>query len=109
MTDFLKDSLHTVSQWLLIPTMAILLLLILGTVACIGGIIMEAVRERSVVKENETNLILNIHGKNPSDIRSMIGESRIYTRHKDAFFTILDNRDKPEELLIAAARKMISD
>ena len=26
MTDFLKDSLHTVSQWLLIPTMAILLL-----------------------------------------------------------------------------------
>ena len=37
MTDFLKDSLHTVSQWLLIPTMAILLLLILGTVACIGG------------------------------------------------------------------------
>ena len=29
MTDFLKDSLHTVSQWLLIPTMAILLLLIL--------------------------------------------------------------------------------
>lgn len=51
MTDFLKDSLHTVSQWLLIPTMAILLLLILGTVACIGGIIVEAVRERSVVKE----------------------------------------------------------
>ena len=47
---FLKDSLHTVSQWLLIPTMAILLLLILGTVACIGGIIVEAVRERSVVK-----------------------------------------------------------
>lgn len=109
MTDFLKDSLHTVSQWLLIPTMAILLLLILGTVACIGGIIVEAVRERSVVKENVTNLILNIHGKNPSDIRSMIGESRIYTRHKDAFFTIHDNRDKPEELLIAAARKMISD
>ena len=76
MTDFLKDSLHTVSQWLLIPTMAILLLLILGTVACIGGIIVEAVRERSVVKENVTNLILNIHGKNPSDIRSMIGTSR---------------------------------
>ena len=51
MTDILQNALHTISQWLLIPDMVILILLILGTIASVGGIIVEAVRERSVVKE----------------------------------------------------------
>lgn len=109
MTDILKDSLHTVSQWLLIPTMAILLLLVAGTVACLGGIIVEGVRERSVVKENVSGLILGIHGKRLSEIRNMISESKIYTRHKGAVFTIIDNGNKPEELLVAASRRIIAD
>ncbi len=109
MTEILKDSLHTVSQWLLIPTMAILLLLIAGTVACLGGIIVEGIRERSVVKENVSALILGIHGKRLSEIRNMIIESRIYARHKDAIFTIIDNGNKPEELLVAASRRIIAD
>ena len=108
MTDILKDSLHTVSQWLLIPTMVILLLLIIWTIASIGGIIVEAVRERAVVKENVTNLIFGIHGKNLAEIRKMIDDSRIYTRHKDAIFTIVDNGDMPEETLVAAAKRLIS-
>ena len=109
MTEILKDSLHTVSQWLLIPTMAILLLLIAGTVACLGGIIVEGIRERSVVKENVSALILGIHGKKLSEIKNMIIESRIYARHKDAIFTIIDNGNKPEELLVAASRRIIAD
>lgn len=108
MTDVLKESLHTISQWLLIPTMIVLILLILAAVASIGGIIVEAVRERSVVKENVTNLILGIHGKNATEIREMIDVSKIYTRHKDAIYTILDNGSMPEELLVAAARRLIS-
>lgn len=108
MTDILKESLHTISQWLLIPTMIVLILLILAAVASIGGIIVEAVRERSVVKENVTNLILGIHGKNATEIREMIDVSKIYTRHKDAIYTILDNGSMPEELLVAAARRLIS-
>ena len=48
MTDILQNALHTISQWLLIPDMVILILLILGTIASVGGIIVEAVRERSV-------------------------------------------------------------
>ena len=108
MTDILKDSLHTISQWLLIPTMLILLLLIIWTIASIGGIIIEAVRERAVVKENVTNLIFGIHGKNLAEIRKMIDDSRIYTRHKDAIFTIIDNGDMPEETLVAAAKRLIS-
>lgn len=108
MTDILKDSLHTISQWLLIPTMVVLILLILAAAASIGGIVVEAVRERSVVKENVTNLILNIHGKNTTEIRAMIDGSKIYTRHKDALYTILDHGNMPEELLVAAARRLIS-
>ncbi len=108
MTDILQTSLHTISQWLLIPTMMILLALIIGTVAGLGGIIVEGVRERSVVKENVTLLILGIHGKTLSQIRKMISSSRIYQSHKDAFFTILDHSEQPEEILIAAARRMIT-
>lgn len=108
MTEILKDSLHTISQWLLIPTMVILILLILGVVVSIGGILVEAVRERLVVKENVTKLIFGIHGKSAAEIREMIGESKIYTRHKDALYTILDNSGMPEELLVAAARRLIS-
>ncbi len=108
MTDILKDSLHTISQWLLIPTMVILILLILVAAASIGGVLAEAVRERSVVRENVTKLILGIHGRNAEEIRAMVDASRIYTRHKDALYTILDNGNMPEELLVAAARRLIA-
>lgn len=108
MTDILQNALHTISQWLLIPDMVILILLILGTIASVGGIIVEAVRERSVVKENVTDLIFKIHGKNLKEIRELIEGSRIYTRHKEALFTILDHGSLPEETLIAAAKRLIS-
>ena len=108
MTDILQNALHTISQWLLIPDMVILILLILGTIASVGGIIVEAVRERSVVKENVTDLIFKIHGKNLKEIRELIEGSRIYTRHKEALFTVLDHGSLPEETLIAAAKRLIS-
>lgn len=108
MTDILQNALHTISQWLLIPDMVILILLILGTIASVGGIIVEAVRERSVVKENVTDLIFEIHGKNLKEIRELIEGSRIYTRHKEALFTVLDHGSLPEETLIAAAKRLIS-
>lgn len=108
MTDILQNALHTISQWLLIPDMVILILLILGTIASVGGIIVESVRERSVVKENVTDLIFKIHGKNLKEIRELIEGSRIYTRHKEALFTVLDHGSLPEETLIAAAKRLIS-
>ena len=88
--------------------MVILILLILGTIASVGGIIVESVRERSVVKENVTDLIFKIHGKNLKEIRELIEGSRIYTRHKEALFTVLDHGSLPEETLIAAAKRLIS-
>lgn len=109
MQELLQNSLHTISQWLLIPTMIILLLLMIYTVAALGAVIIEGVRERSVVKENVSDLILNLHGKSIHQIRKMIERSRIYERHKKAFFTIIDHRDNPEELLVAAARRLIAD
>ena len=55
-----------------------------------------------------TDLIFKIHGKNLKEIRELIEGSRIYTRHKEALFTILDHGSLPEEMLIAAAKRLIS-
>lgn len=109
MTDILKDSLHTVSQGLMIPTMLILMILVAVTVASVGSIIVEAAAERRKVKSDTAKLILELDGKSISGMRSLIAESEIYVRHREALFTIIDNEDKSEETLVAAAKRMIAD
>lgn len=109
MTDILKDSLHTVSQGLMIPTMLILMILVAMTVATVGSIIVEAAAERRRVKVDTAKLILELDGKSSSEMRSLIAESEIYVRHREALFTIIDNEDKTEETLVAAAKRMIAD
>ena len=44
-----------------------------------------------------------------SEMRSIIAEGEIYVRHREALFTLIDNKSKSEETLVAAAKRMIAD
>ena len=64
----MQDALHSVSQGLLIPTIAILLLLLIGTVVCIGSIVAESITERRHLKEHVPKLVESMHGKSKEEM-----------------------------------------
>jgi biopolymer transport protein ExbB/TolQ len=104
----LKDLMHTVSSGLLLPTIAVLLLLLGLSVVELGGLLVEALAERRKLKVNATELIAGIQQKDAQEILNRIEDSRLFRRHKAAVAELISHRDLPAASLQALARRLLA-
>lgn len=106
-TSTMKDTLHTISQGLLIPVMIVIFLLLVVTVASIGSILAELITERKR-REDIPKLIAEIHNKNLVEIEAIIQKSSLLKRQKKAVCQLLSYSSLPDDELSSIAKKLIS-
>lgn len=104
----LKDVMHAVSSGLLMPTIAVLLLLLALSVVELGGLAVEAFTERRRMKVNVPELIDAFQEKNIGEITEQIERSCLFRRQKAALGELINHRDLPAASLRALARRLLA-
>ncbi len=104
----LKDTMHTISSGLLIPTIAILLLFLALAVIELGGLVAEAIIRRSMVKINVPELVNAFQKKDTGEIMNEINNSRLFRRQKTALGELIKYSNLPNDSLQALARRLLA-
>ncbi len=104
----IKDTLHTISSGLQIPTMIVLLFFIVATIVALGSLAMEFFTERRRLKESIPKLIDRLQGKSCEKIKEEIKKSKLLKRQKALLTELVDHNLLPEATLDALARRLIS-
>jgi biopolymer transport protein ExbB/TolQ len=104
----LRDTMHTVSSGLLMPTIAILLLLLAFSAIELGGLLVETLTERRRMKVNVPALVEAFQGKGADEIRNEIEKSSLFRRQKKALGQLIEHNSLPASSLQALARKLLS-
>jgi biopolymer transport protein ExbB/TolQ len=108
-SEFLKEILNTVAQFLLVPVILILVLCIVVVVFLVGSLLVELVTERrhfSVVMPTFLNKLTDAP---VAEVPAVIEESGLLRRQKEALLTLFENRRLPVETRTALARRLIAD
>ena len=108
MSNFFTNALHSVSQGLLVPTVVCLLLLICASVFLIGTFIAEIIRDRAHMKLSMEKLMNNLDKADIDQIDSVLNESNLLNRQKQALIKIFNNKHLQQESLVAFARKVLA-
>lgn len=104
----LRDSMHTISSGLLMPTIAILLLFLALTVVELGGLLAETFTERRRVKFSVPELVDAFQGKNAREIKGEIENCRLFQRQKAALGELIKHSNLPAASLQALARRLLA-
>jgi len=104
----LKDTMHTISSALLMPTIAVLLLFLALAVIELGGLLAEAFTERRKGKVNVPELVDGFQGKNARGIVDEIENSRLFRRQKAALGELIKHGNLPAASLQALARRLLA-
>ena len=104
----LKETMHSISQGLLMPVIAILLLFIAAAIIEAGGILAEAVLERRRAKVNVPDLINQFQGKDASALLEVVETSQLYKRQKKALSEMIEQSDLPTASLMALSRRLLT-
>ena len=104
----LKNAMHIISSGLLMPTIAVLLLLLAFTAIELGGLLAETFAKRRRPKINVPALIDSFQGKSPREIREEIVNSGLFRRHKAALDQLIDNSNLSDVPLQAVARRLLA-
>ena len=105
----LKDTLHSISSGLLIPTIIILLLLLALSAFELGALLVEVFTERRSKNNNLPELIDAIQGKNAEQITEEIEQSRLFRRQKAALGELISRAKLPAATLEALGRRLLAD
>lgn len=105
---FLSDILHAISQGLLAPDIILLILLIAYAIFSIGSILVEFVTERRHYKVAMPQFLSAITSASEQAIPSVIEESGLLRRQKDALMTVYEYRSLPGDALIALVRRLMN-
>jgi biopolymer transport protein ExbB/TolQ len=104
----LKDSMHSISSGLLIPTIIVLLFFMAYTVIELGSLLVEILTERRKVKINVPQLLDSFQGKNADQILAEIKNSGLFRRQKLALEELIKHSNLPPAALQALARRLLS-
>ena len=105
----LQNTLETITQTLLAPTIIILIALMVYAVFCIGSIIVERATERSHYNVNMPDFLQGLERTPIDAVGVYIDQSNLLKMQKDALRTVFDNRNLPEEARFALAKKMVTE
>ncbi len=104
----LRDTMHAISSGLLMPTIAVLLLLLAFTVVELGGLLAETITERRRVKVNVPELVDAFQGQAAGTIKDEIVNSRLFRRQKAALGELIKHSNLPAASLQAVARRLLA-
>lgn len=105
----LKETMHTISSGLLVPTIAVLLLFIAFMVIELGSVLMEILTERRKVKLDLPALLDAFQEKDAGGIMDEIDNSCLFRRQKTALGELIKHRDLPVAAHQALARRLLAD
>jgi biopolymer transport protein ExbB/TolQ len=111
-TSISSSTIHVVSQSLLIPVMAVLVIFFIYSLINLGTLISEYYYRRKVKIDfkNLQRLILSVSEHGSSDeIMNIIEESALPGSHKEVLITILKSSKLGPDSREALARKMVED
>ncbi len=105
----LQDTMHSISTGLLMPTIAVLLLMLAVTVVEFGGLMAEIIFERRKVKINIPEMLEAFQGNSNEEIMEEINNSHLFRRQKAALRELINHSSLPEVSLQAVARRLLSE
>lgn len=103
----LRETMHTVSYGLLIPTIIILLLFVAFILLELGSLVVEALGERRRVKPAVPRLMEAFPGKDAPKIMTEIDKSSLFKRQKAALYELMEHSNLPAASLQALARRLL--
>ncbi|MDD2442877.1 MAG: MotA/TolQ/ExbB proton channel family protein [Desulfotomaculaceae bacterium] len=104
----LKDTMHAISYGLLMPTIAVLLLLLALSVVELGSLLVEIFTVRRRAKVNVPELINAFQMKSAGEIMEQIECSSLFRRQKTALGELIRHGDLPAASLQALARRLLA-
>ncbi len=104
----LRDTIHAISSFLLVPTVVVLLLFVAVTVVELGGLLAEALTERRRVRINVPELLDSFQGKDAGQIMIVIENSRLFRRQKAALCELARHSHLPAASLQALGRRLLA-
>jgi biopolymer transport protein ExbB/TolQ len=104
----LKDTLHSISSGLLIPTIIILLLLLALSAFELGALLVEVFTERRSKNNNVPGLIDAFQEKSAAQIMEEIEQSRLFRRQKAALGELSSHAKLPSATLEALGRRLLA-
>lgn len=106
--SYLSDVLHAISQALLTPDIILLILLMAYAVFCIGSVLMEFFTEHRHYKVSMPQFLAALTKAHMASIPTVIGESSLLRRQKNALLTVYEYRTLPGDALIALVRRLMN-
>ncbi|MDD4237295.1 MAG: MotA/TolQ/ExbB proton channel family protein [Desulfotomaculaceae bacterium] len=104
----LRDTMHTISSGLLIPTIVILLSLLAVSVIELGSLLVESFTERRKLKVNVPELVEAFQGKDAGEIMVELEKSNLLRRQKAALGELSKHANLPAASLQALARRLLA-
>lgn len=108
MQTFLSDILHVISQALLAPDIILLIALIAYAIFSIGSIIVEFFTERRHYKVVMPQFLAALTSASETLIPSVVEESGLLKRQKEALMTVYEYRHLPGDALVALVRRLMT-
>ena len=106
---YLPDILHGIAQGLLIPTMALIVLLILVSAFFIGSILVEYFTERRHFKQNRAAIVNQVNDAMYENVTEVVLESSLLRYQKSALITVSKNMGLDEEMLFSLAQMEVNN
>lgn len=104
----LKETMHSISFGLLVPTIIVLLLFVAFMVIELGSLLVEILTDRRKVKINVPALLETFQEKDAGEIIIEIENSRLFRRQKAALNELIKHHDLPAGSLQALARRLLA-
>lgn len=108
-TTFIYDILHVVAQALLVPDIIVLLVLIGYALFCIGSILVERFTERNHYAVVMPKFLAALTDADDELIPSIIQESGLLKRQRQALNTVYEYRALPGDALIALVKRLMNE
>lgn len=106
---YLPDILHDIAQGLLVPTMALICLLLLATLFFIGWILVEFFTERRHYKQNRAAIVNDISAATYGNVTQVVLDSQLLRYQKSALVTVSKNMGLSEEMLFSLAQLEVNN
>ncbi len=97
-----------IGQWLLTPCLIVLLLLMIATVWQIGNLIVEFFIEHRKLTADIPKLLKCIHTDGADNKLSLIQESKLLRRQKEAIVKLIEAKGIPKASLTALAQRLLA-
>ncbi len=109
-TEALTSLIHIISESLLTPVVIILVIFVVLSILCLGGVINEKISRKPIMSEEFEKLVRDISFSNsPSEIENFVNDGSLFDWQKDILVKIARNHDIGSKARQALASELISN